>query len=338
MTVMRFPSTVGTYNVMTSGAGQLIAALDISIALNGWSKVYDNGSNTVVYQSTDVSTHQRYIQVKDTENYIAEIRGYRFMTDAITGTQSFPNANDTTVLYIVKHDSVFTQPSKRWAVVCDASVFYLWIDPDSNTTPTNPPNAGMYCFGDFVTRKADEIYNTIIIGATGTPAGVAPNRTLSTGFENFHLIANFRSGNFPWYAMQGHYAAGSLMPTGKSPFYNATYRYGIGKHSDVRKPGGSQGTIGTSGIPYPNPMFSATRLSMGPTYLTEAFAYQIGGAVRACLRGTLQGIWSPLHTKPIPHGDVFQGDGLTVSGTREFEAFNLLSGQVMIETSDTWYT
>jgi hypothetical protein len=52
-------------------------------------------------------------------------------------------------------------------------------------------------------------------------------------------------------------------------------------------------------------------------------------------RGTLPGIWAPLHTKPLTHLDTFEG-----SGTLAGKTFLVLNGydtaQMFIETSNTW--
>lgn len=103
----------------------------------------------------------------------------------------------------------------------------------------------------------------------------------------------------------------------------------IGKHTDAAKATSLTAMIGGSGLPYPNP-------SDGGLYLSPTFVHENGA-----LRGTIPGIWAPLHQRPIGHLDSVSGSGdlagksfigLFASGS----SLTASEGQIMLETSNTW--
>jgi hypothetical protein len=96
----------------------------------------------------------------------------------------------------------------------------------------------------------------------------------------------------------------------------------IGKHADYVKTGGST-VMGNSGLIYPD------QVSGGPR-LERVFLHEGSNIVR----GTLRGVWCPLHARPLGIGDTFDTAG---SPTRSFEAVNVFAnGQAFLETTSTW--
>jgi hypothetical protein len=160
------------------------------------------------------------------------------------------------------------------------------------------PNATTLAFGDFISYKSGDVYNTIAIG--GTSSGNGSNYYLSllcTGMSNVNY---------------GHYVARSYTQTGTS--------LNVGKHGNIM---GSNQYIGAGGLNYPNPEDSML-------YISEVFIHETNS-----LRGYLPGLWCPLHNRPLTHGDTYSGVGALAGKT--FEACNLYIGaQIHFETSNTW--
>lgn len=155
-------------------------------------------------------------------------------------------------------------------------------------------------FGDFDSYKASDAFNTLIVGEASAPSGFATN--IDDISASTSTVAT------------GHYIARSYTQVGSS--------ITCGKVSDATQSGP---TMGSTGMTYPSPLDGA--LHLAPVWLTQASA-TIGK------RGLLPGIWNPLHLQPLAHGDTFSGTG-DLTG-RSFEVITFQSGQVFIETSDTW--
>lgn len=155
-------------------------------------------------------------------------------------------------------------------------------------------------FGDFDSYKASDAFNTLIVGETSAPSSFATN--IDDISASTSTVAT------------GHYIARSYTQVGSS--------ITCGKVSDATQSGT---TMGSTGMTYPSPLDGA--LHLAPVWLTQASA-TIGK------RGLLPGIWNPLHLQPLAHGDTFSGTG-DLTG-RSFEVITFQSGQVFIETSDTW--
>lgn len=163
----------------------------------------------------------------------------------------------------------------------------------------NTTNPHALFFGDFKSLKSGDQYNTLLIAASLT--------TLSANsFSDVSAISS---------AVAAHYCARSYTQLGGS--------VEMGKHVDGVKSGSTSADLGSAGLSYPNP-------SDGGLYLSEVFVHEPFN-----FRGTLPGVWAPLHARPITHGDTFDGAG-DVAG-RKFLALNLYnSGQFFLETSNTW--
>jgi hypothetical protein len=154
-------------------------------------------------------------------------------------------------------------------------------------------------FGDFKSNKSGDQYNTLLLASIAA----------YLSGEQFPEVATLSS------TVPGHYCARSYTQFGSS--------VGLGKHVDGAKGGGSSTDLGAGALVYPNP-------SDGGLYMSEVFLHE-----PSILRGTLPGIWAPLHAKPLTHGDTFTGAGDAAG--REFLVLNLYNtGQIFLETSNTW--
>lgn len=155
-------------------------------------------------------------------------------------------------------------------------------------------------FGDFETYKSSDAYGTVIIGEASSPTTNSVFQALSTSSTS---------------TTSGHYIARPYTQIGSS--------LACGKFSNSIL-GGSG--LGVPGMTYPAPIDGG--LHQAPVWLSEA-------TLGAGARGLLPGIWNPLHSKPLSHGDTFAGTGV-LSG-RTFETVDQgTNGQLFIETSDTW--
>lgn len=156
------------------------------------------------------------------------------------------------------------------------------------------------CFGDFESYKTSDAFNTIIIGETSAPGN-------TTNLDDVTAV---------WSASTGHYIARSYTQTGTS--------ITAGKVTDLSSANNAS-AMGGGGMTYPSPVDGGLHLT--PLWLSQA-------SVAVGFRGLLPGLWNPLHSTPITHGDTFDGTGVLAG--RSFEAITTFSGQMFIETSDTW--
>lgn len=193
------------------------------------------------------------------------------------------------------------------SAVADATARPWWLFGNSklfffvaDTNNAATLNLGI-CFGNFPSYKVADTYNEICILCTSanTTSLAAIDSTIAT-------IAN-------------HFITRTYAQTGTS--------ITAGKHTDAAKVSSLNATMGSVGLPYPNGPDGA--LYLAPLWITETTAGHV--------RGTLPGLWTPLHNKPLAHLDTFAGTG-TIA-TKTFLVINLLAtGQLFIETSNTWYS
>lgn len=156
-------------------------------------------------------------------------------------------------------------------------------------------------FGDIKSNKAGDAYNTVLLGGISASTYTASVCNLTSN------IASTITGNF---------LCRAYTQTGGS--VNST------KVTDASM---SQATwTGQNGVTYPAPIEGGLLLS--PIRVAETVG----------IRGVLPGAWSPVHpTAFTTHGDTFTGSG-DLSGRTFFIGVVLGTVNVLIETSDTWYT
>jgi hypothetical protein len=122
--------------------------------------------------------------------------------------------------------------------------------------------------------------------------------------------------------------AGLTMPrthAGVAPAIN------VGFHTDLVKAGAGAGSafyFGSKGyLTFPNSVNNG--IFLAPVWVHQATTTPY------VVRGYMPGYWAPMHNRPLGNNDRFAGVG-GMAG-KSFEAFNTFtSGQVIIETSDTW--
>lgn len=284
----------------------MIALLDyLLVTLCGWTKPF-SGANIAVYKQP-VGSNGFYLRVDDTHASYAQVRGFETMSDVNTGTGPFPTDSQVSEGLYMHHADAAGYP---WKFASNGKIFWLNWQFNSYT----------YChdllFGDFVSFKPGDIYNTLIqcseYSTSTSPSYV--NRISSTAIDgsNYHM-----------------YFARSFSQIGGSV---SGIKYTDSGHGGVT----SDSYIGTTGLIYPSQADGTLRLA--PLWLAERNPHN---SFHNAIRGYIPGFWCPLHPRPLGNYDVFNGTSGIING-RAFEVWdqpiNISSTrwQMFIETSDTW--
>lgn len=194
-------------------------------------------------------------------------------------------------------DKASASATRAWNFYSNGKYCYLFIQQDGT-------NWWLTRWGDFESYKTGDAYNTDIAGQTA-----ANNATINAALA-YRSVGETPAGNFV--ARPYTQVGSSLAVRGNTDWT----RCNAGSSTGV--------LMGSVGLTYPSPIEGG--LHLAPVWVGEASANY---------RGLIPGLWAPCHVKPLVHGDTFAGVG-NLSG-RTFEAVNVGStGQVFIETSDTW--
>ena len=264
-------------------------------------KAFD-GTNTAAYRPA--SGTRFYLGVDDSAATPtnARIRAFESMTAAgvAVGSGTNPYPNDTQMsggLYFYK-SSTNDATARAWILVADETRIYFFCTHSGVTTT----GSGFF-FGDFWSRKGSDTYNNFIVGDIA-----------ASGSGSALRISNISTS---WSVNSGHFIARS--------YTDIAGGVGALKFTDLMRCTGSE--IGNSGGAYPNQIEGGIVLC--PIWLGETPS--------ATARGTLPGLWSPAHSRPLNHGDTFTGAVGTALAGKSFEAFNCgNAAQIIIETSSTW--
>lgn len=312
MAVTVYKSTDSLAPILTGLAGTLIDVLDACLvngygatAAAGWTKPF-TGTNKAVYRQGTGSS-QLYLRLDDTNSIFTMSTGYETMSSVDVGTGPFPNTKSVIPNGVFWNKSnIGTSASRAWMVIANERAFYLWINTSNQATPFGLAN--LYFFGDIKSYKTVDAYKVLIEGSTS-----------STGISNMYLL------NTTGQVLDGHY-----MPRPYTQLGSVTASNGVGKHTDTQRCGSF---IGQGTLAYPDPINS--NLILSPIWIHE-----ITG--NSSIRGILPGGWAPGHTMPLTHEDTFSGTGNLAGKTFVVvnNAYNTNTNysQIMIETSDTWYS
>ena len=283
---------------LTGLAGAMIGVLDYCLTDAtygiGWTKQY-SGTNKAVYRQK-VGTNQFYLRVDDTGTINSGVRGYESMSDVDTGTGPFPTTAQAAT-FSFKKSATSDSVARNWSFTSNGDIFYLTVYSNGAAS-----QVVTYCFGDFVSYRSGDAYNTVICGTTSVTDGSSTTSSFTT------IVSSLAATEGVFYARAHTQIGGSLQG---------------GKHVDSSKAAGATG-MGAGGGTYPDPLSGGINLSK--VWLNEP---------STAVRGELPGIWSPLHTKPIGAGDTFSGTG-DLAGKTFVAVNNAISNQFIVETSDTW--
>jgi hypothetical protein len=328
MTVRLYKSTDASAPSLTGQVGSLIALLDACLvngygaqSAAGWTKPY-TGTNKAIFRMGTTGNTGFYLNVQDNAPGTggakeARVWGYEVATAQDTGTGQFPTVAQVTTGSIIRKSNTADATARAWYLIADSSCFHLFVETGDWVSPTY---AMSFSFGDFFSYKSGDAYNCAIMSR------LTENTT--SGFDWLPIVQGLYSiinGGLP-----GHYLARHWTQTGGSVnFGKTTSGLGIQSQASTQSTYYPIGDAALLGITYPN----------GPDGGLLLAPLQIGH--NSGLRGYVKGLWAPCHAMPLSHGDTFSGTGNMTGKT--FLALNIrapgtsdLTGQMIIETSDTW--
>lgn len=307
MTVTVYRSTDGSAPVLTGAVGALNALLYACLvtgygakAAAGWSRAYNDApNNTSVFRQGGGPQH--YLRVNDNGPGAggakeSRLVGYEAMTTVDAGTNPFPTAAQMANGVFARKSTTADATARAWTLVATDKLFHLFMYAGDTAGRAN-----CLTFGSAYSIVPSEGYATILIGRDTENTGT------TTGDKFQYLSSNISAG------VGGHYMARTYTGVGGS--------VAVAKWGDYfQAPQSYVG--GTGGVTYPLPVDSS--LAISPINLGTGGFY----------RGTLPGVWNPLHVEALVNGDTV--DGVGGLSSRTFEVAMLMVGQVLIETSDTW--
>ncbi len=316
---------------LSGQAGSLVALLDAVLVDGygagadrkngaGWTKAF-TGTNKRAYRNSAVSGTGFYLQVEDpgasgTTGY-AFVRGFSAMTAFDTGLNPTPTVASRSNGVVVAKSSVLDGGSRRWLILADERIVYIFINPWPTANYYHP-----YFFGDFISYKAGDANNWCIAsnGLTSFTSALDVDQTV---FTTPNAYGNVDTGRPALY-----------VPSSAASPSQAVPAYLVGGYRD-----GSYRAWGGANIysaAYPDPISQGLLFSN-----VQIFESSIGP------RGQLPGIIVPLHNRPLPalvRQPAGQGMGsattlLPVNFTGEIwsQSGALQEGQVIfLEGGDWW--
>jgi hypothetical protein len=120
----------------------------------GWTKPY-SGTNLAVYRAP--AGNRYYLRVDDTNAQYMAVRMFETMSDVNTGT-----GGSATVYW--RKSNVSDSSSRSWFIVGGSRGFYF----TSAWHASYWLNHYVHGFGDFVSYKENDLYNTLLIGTNST--------------------------------------------------------------------------------------------------------------------------------------------------------------------------
>jgi len=310
MAVTVYNSTDASAPVLTGQNGSLITVLD-AVLVNGygsqtaagWTKPY-SGTNLAVYRQG--AGNSRYLDVNDANNQYPLMRGFEAMTGVGVGTGAFPSAATSNSTGVFWSKSTTNDATARpWTIVATQKAFYMWINVNSGGAPF--AQGMMYFFGDFVSYRPGDAYNTLIAG----------NATASNSVSTFTDLTTSIATTSP-----GHFIARSYTQFGTA--------VPSGQHSDYIR---CSTSIGRGTLTYPNNMDGSFTLC--PVWIHEP------NLPTYPVRGEMPGLWAGAHLAPANHGDTVTGSATGGLSGKTIQFFNTyFNGTVVaqpgIEISNTW--
>jgi hypothetical protein len=295
MAIRVYKSTDAGAPVLTNAVNSLIPVLDCLVSGlgptpgAGWTKPF-TGTNKAVYKQ-GAGSNGFHLRVDDSTATLARAVAYESMTTVDAGTNAFPTELQFPGgLYMPKSASA---SACSWVLVASEKYFILNVNQANEATFST---AQPVFFGDFISRKPGDAFNTIFIG--GGTAGVSTTAQFQTLSTTLGVVT-------------GHYLARPHTQVGQSTQCAKVVNNSLG----VAIIGGG----GSPNLTYPSPITGG--IELGRILVTEGTA----------IRGHLDGVMAPLHNKPLTHGDTFTPTSGDFVG-KSFMAMNINGpGQVLVE-------
>lgn len=269
---------------LSGQTGSLVALLDAVLVQGygsgadrkdgaGWTKGFV-GANRRVYRNSPVSGTGFYLQVDDPgaagNARYAFVRGYSLMSDFDTGLNPTPALAVMPNGVVVAKSTALDGGSRRWLIVADANIFYLFVNPWPSENYFHP-----YFFGDFISYKPGDNSNWCICynGLAEFSDGVSTDQYI---FTTSYVYGNIEGSRPALY-----FPSTASSPTSAAP----GYLVGGYRAANYYAWGGE----GTAGTVYPHP------IAQGLMFATiQVFENSV------LPRGHLPGIIVPLHNRPFP--------------------------------------
>ena len=300
--------------VLTGQAGSRAALLKACLVTGygsktaaGWSNPY-SGTNIEAFTNSSTGGTGYGILVTDTNAQYASMVGYESITGGGVLTNQFPTSAQVATGLVIFSSVTADATPRPWLLIADEKRFYLWIGHNVTTTTglATTGYAQLFFAGDLIGLNAADHYRFMVVG------GITATATT----DYIGSISQYASNGS---TLQGHYLARNYAGT--------TISRPCGKTASNIN--GMATSIGVSGVQYPDQASGGMLLSK--VYVNDAdIAFQI--------RGTMPGLFNPLHNLPGNPGDSFSGVG-PLSG-KTFLLLDAPNGsnrcRVVLETSDTW--
>lgn len=268
---------------LSGQAGSLVALLDAVLVDGygtgvdrkdgaGWTKAF-TGPNKRAYRNNAVSGTGFYLQVEDpgaagTAGY-AFVRGFSAMTALDAGLNPTPTVASRANGVVVAKSSQLNGDSRRWLILADERIIYLFVNPWPSANYYHP-----YFFGDFISYKAGDTNNWCIAtnGLGSFASNIDSDQSIFTTSNSYGNVDTARPALY--------------LPTTVASPDQAASAYLVGGY----RGGNFQAWGGNNNFaaPYPDPVSQG--LMFSNVQIFES-------AIRP--RGQLPGIIVPLHNKPL---------------------------------------
>ena len=286
-------TATGTITTKTAGAG--------------WTKAF-SGTNLAAYRTG--AGIRDYLRVSDSSATATRVIGYENMTAISTGTGPFPTTTQMSGGFYWRKNNISSTETQPWIIIADDTTMYLWIQAGPDDTYSY--RAGLYSFGEYISKKGGDLYRSYIIGALGEAYNNEYFSDLTT------LDALTSTSNQGFYSPRSYRQIGASVPLAKLGDYSL-----------------APGTyMGANGLMYPD-------LIDGSLYLNKVRIVELQGvADNNVLRGEFKGVYIYAHYGILPHESTFEGTG-TLAG-KTFMAISCMgtaavnNHSCLIDISLTW--
>lgn len=307
MITVTSPNTF-TYQAAGITVSPATGTLTTKSASAGWTKPY-TGTNLAAFRPGAGPRH--YLRIDDTTTTQARAYCYEDMTAISSGTNQFPTTVQLSGGFYVRKSVSADAVARTWILIADDSTMYFYSDTGATISYSQ---ISMFGFGKYTTYKIGEVYNTFISGCVGNGYTT----------EYFSYLATW---------------TGTVLNSSDTGMYSCRSHTGVAqsvvcaKIGDYAKSGQTYSGY-ANGMPYPSPIDGGLWLKL--IEVVEGGA----SANLSLVRGSMPGLYQPLHAVPFSPFDIFDGNG-ALAGKKflvvpTVAAFNYDRGQMILDISMTW--
>lgn len=286
--ILTIPATNQFTFAITTADATATGTITCKVAPLGWEKSF-SGTNKAVYRSLDVTSNRLYLRVDDTNAQYATVNIYETMSSVDVGTGA-----STTKYW--KKSSTSDTTARPWYAVGNKKVFYFLSDWHA-TSVLQPCG---YVFGDIISYKSGDGYNTMLIGHdVSNPSGQYAN-------NNFSKIGVSSE-------TEGQILDRSYTQLGSNITF---YKYsGINGHSYM----GNDTTYA-----FPNPVDNGV-------HLFPVYVYETGNS----LRGKMPGLWCP---NEYTNGLFYSRDTTVIVDGKRYISYRICNSNGTNQYGNCWFS